>query len=352
MSRAAEDFMLRLWDRRGVLSTLLLPLAWVYGRITEWHMRAQARTAWRAPVPVIVVGNILVGGTGKTPVCTAVCAALQDHGWRPGLVSRGYGARIGTAPHLSDEGSSAQYLGDEPALLHQSTGVPVGVHPRRALAARTLLEAHPEIDVLIADDGLQHRALARDLEIIVQDRRGTGNGRLLPAGPLREPAARLERADWVITNLGAADRATGHEEPGQRRVTMRLLPQSLTQLSTGTRMGWPEWFEKHAGRPCSAAAAIGHPERFFDMLGAAGLVLSRTLRLADHGRLTATQLQSWPDGPILITPKDAVKCAAPHDPRLWVVQARPAFDDPSWLDSLRETLRGLEHSTHKPGGRH
>lgn len=354
MSRATEDFLLRIWGRRGVLSTSLLPLAWLYGMIAERRMRTQARTAWRAPVPVIVIGNILVGGTGKTPVTAEVCKTLLGAGWHPGLVSRGYGIRIGATPHLSDQDSSARHLGDEPALLHQSTGAPVAVHPQRALAARTLLAAHPETDVLIADDGLQHRALARDLEIIVQDARGAGNGRLLPAGPLREPPSRLEEADWLITNLGAEDPSNGPKDVARHAITMRLQPHSLTHLSTGTRLDWTGWHTQHAGQICNAAAGIGQPERFFAMLRSAGLALSRTLPLPDHGSLTPSQLQAWPDAPILITVKDAVKCVPPHDSRLWAVQAEPTFDDPSWLDALQASLRNVadKGSAHKPGNRH
>ncbi|TAN27854.1 MAG: tetraacyldisaccharide 4'-kinase [Castellaniella sp.] len=345
--------MLSIWSRCGALSTALLPLSWLYGMIAERRMRAQARTAWRAPVPVIVIGNILVGGTGKTPVAAAICKTLQDGGWHPGLVSRGYGIHIGATPHLSDEDPSARYLGDEPALLHQATHAPVAVHPKRTLAAQALLAAHPETDVLIADDGLQHRALARDVEVIVQDARGTGNGRLLPAGPLREPPERLDQADWLITNLSAD--ATSSERAGCTRntITMRLQPHSLTQLSTGICTSWSAWLAQPVNRVCGAAAGIGQPERFFTMLRAAGLELSRTLRLPDHGHLTSGQILGWPDTPILITPKDAVKCSPPHDPRLWVVQAEPVFDDPSWLDALQASLRGGgRRATHKPGNRH
>lgn len=353
MNRAAEDFLLSVWSRRGVLSTALLPLSWLYGIFAEQRMRAQARTAWRPPVPVIVIGNILVGGTGKTPVAAAICKTLRDGGWHPGLVSRGYGIRTGAAPHLSDEDSSARHLGDEPALLHQTTHAPVAVHPKRALAARALLAAHPETDVLIADDGLQHRALARDLEIIVQDARGIGNGRLLPAGPLREPPERLEQADWLITNQDADVPAGKRAGSAPHTITMRLQPQSLTQLSTGLRMNWDEWLTQPASRICSAAAGIGQPERFFTMLRAAGVHLSRTLRLPDHGHLTSGQFLAWPDTPILITPKDAVKCVPPHDPRLWAVQAEPVFDDPSWLDALQAELRSTDKgAAHKPGNRH
>ncbi len=343
MSRRLEDLMLAIWSRRGVPSTLLLPLSWLYGRLSARRLRAGARTAWKAPVPVVVVGNILVGGTGKTPVTIAVCQALRARGWRPGIVSRGYGAAIGPEPRLSDGGDDAARLGDEPALIHAATGAPVAFHPRRALAAAALLAAHPDTDVLIADDGLQHTALARDLEIIVQDGRGVGNGRLLPAGPLRESPGRLARADWLVTHLAADEPMppASSVEAGRvpRAIVMRLRPEGATHLASGRDLPWDAWRSEQGAAPCSAAAGIGRPERFFAMLRAAGVVLSHTLRIPDHRAIPADALRDLPPGPILITPKDAVKCAAPHDPRLWAVRAAPAFSDPGWLDDLDRALR-------------
>ncbi|MHA3902340.1 tetraacyldisaccharide 4'-kinase [Castellaniella sp. WN] len=346
MSRRLEDIMLAIWSRRGGLSTLLLPLSWLYGLLSARRLRAQARTAWKAPVPVVVIGNILVGGTGKTPVTIAVCQALRVRGWHPGIVSRGYGAAVGPRPRLSGGGAAAARLGDEPALIHAATGAPVAVHPRRALAAAALLAAHPDTDVLIADDGLQHTALARDLEIIVQDGRGIGNGRLLPAGPLREPSGRLTRADWLVTHL-AADEPTPpasaispvNTEHPPRAIVMRLRPEGVTHLASGRDLSWDAWRTEQGPALCSAAAGIGRPERFFAMLRAAGVALSHTLRVPDHQAIPAVTLRSLPPGPILITPKDAVKCAAPHDPRLWAVRAVPVFSDPGWLDDLDHALR-------------
>ncbi|MGB6217934.1 MAG: tetraacyldisaccharide 4'-kinase [Castellaniella sp.] len=352
MSRWLEDLLLAIWSRRGAASALLLPLAWLYGRLSARRLRAQARTAWKAPVPVLVVGNILVGGTGKTPVTIALCQALQARGWHPGIVSRGYGAAVGPEPRLSDTGGDADRLGDEPALIHAATGAPVAVHPKRAQAAAALLAAHPEVDVLVADDGLQHTALARDLELIVQDGRGAGNGRLLPAGPLREPPARLAQADWLITHLAADEpepppasgihtgmgthTPTGHTP---RSVLMRLEPEGVTHLASGRDLPWADWRAEHGTAPCSAAAGIGRPERFFAMLRAAGVVLSRTLRVPDHQAIPADALRDLPPGPILITPKDAVKCVPPHDPRLWAVRAAPGFSDACWLDEIDQSLR-------------
>ena len=355
MSRRLEDFLLAIWSRRGGLSALLLPLAWLYGRLSARRLRAQADAAWTAPVPVVVVGNILVGGTGKTPVTIAVCQTLQARGWHPGIVSRGYGAAVGPEPRLSDDGDGdgADRLGDEPALIHAATGAPVAVHPRRALAASALLATHPEVDVLVADDGLQHAALARDLEIVVQDGRGVGNGRLLPAGPLREPPARLARADWLVSHL-AGDEPMPPSNPSVGTgnapflVIMRLLPEGATHLSSGRDLPWDDWRAEQGAAPCSAAAGIGRPERFFAMLRAAGVTLSRTLRIPDHQAIPADALQDLPAGPILITPKDAVKCAAPHDPRLWAVRAAPVFSDPGWLDALDRALRTVTRNPLTP----
>ncbi|GAA0218562.1 tetraacyldisaccharide 4'-kinase [Castellaniella daejeonensis] len=356
MSRRLEDLMLKAWSRRGGLSTLLLPLSWLYGLVAARRLRAQASVAWKAPVPVVVVGNILVGGTGKTPVTIAVCQALRSRGWRPGIISRGYGIDVGPKPRLSDDGAAADRLGDEPALIHASTGAPVAVHPRRVLAATALLSAHPDTDVLIADDGLQHTALARDLEIIVQDGRGIGNGRLLPAGPLREPPGRLAKADWLVTHLAAGEpmpsgpaTSLPGTDPAPRAVVMRLQPESVAQLASGREQPWDAWQSGHGSTPCAAVAGIGRPERFFAMLRAAGITLSRTVRVPDHQAIPADTLRNLPAAPILITPKDAVKCAAPHDPRLWVVRAAPAFSDPCWLDDVDRALRGIVHERERPG---
>ena len=341
MRRQLEDFLLSTWNHKGPASALLLPFSWLYKVFSQRHLRTQARRAWRPPVPVIVVGNILVGGTGKTPVTAAVCQTLQAKSWKPGLISRGYGIRLGAEPHLSDPRGDAAHLGDEPALLHSMTGAPVAVHPDRSRAVRQLLRAHPEIDVLIADDGLQHRALARDVEIIVQDARGTGNGRLLPAGPLREPAHRLTQADWIVTQLGADDagKVITRATAGTHEVTMRLQPTACTHLVDHQVLSWPQWQARFSNLPCSAAAGIGNPERFFSMLRAAGLTLAHTRALPDHGSLDEALLNGLPSGPVLITAKDAVKCPNPADPRLWAVQVAAHFDDPTWLESLEALLR-------------
>jgi len=204
----ASGFVQRHWQRRGWLSALLSPLA----ALTGWHVRRRRaqyesgkRTVYRAPVPVVVVGNIYVGGTGKTPVVIATVQALRERGWTPGVVSRGYGTNVGPVPRVGQGALNPADVGDEPALIAHASGAPVAVHPRRALAVQALLKQYPHTDVIVSDDGLQHLALARDVEIVVQDERGVGNARLLPAGPLREPVSRLNHVDVIITNCSTAD---------------------------------------------------------------------------------------------------------------------------------------------------
>src|SRR5690606_16068633 len=180
---------------KGLISTLLSPLSWVARAfIARKRLRYQRKPglSHQSRLPVIIVGNIYVGGTGKTPVVIALVQSLQARGWRPGVISRGYGAKVGKHARTGQGQLDPALFGDEPALIAQATQVPVAVHPKRALALLELQETYPQVDVIVADDGLQHLALGRDLEIVVQDGRGIGNGRVLPAGPLREPASRLD----------------------------------------------------------------------------------------------------------------------------------------------------------------
>ncbi|MER1968586.1 tetraacyldisaccharide 4'-kinase [Castellaniella sp. GW247-6E4] len=343
MRRRVENWLHTIWSERTLASDLLLPLSWLVAGAGAWRAwRARRAHPARPPVPLVVIGNILVGGTGKTPVVIALCQALAARGWHPGVVSRGYGVRSGPRPRLARDGAQAERLGDEPALIARATGAPVAVHPRRPLAVAALLDAHPEVDVILSDDGLQHLAMARDVEIIVQDRRGTGNGRLLPAGPLREPVARLARADWIIDNDAAAP-------PRPGAIGMVLRPVRAEHLASGRSLAWSDWRREHAGLDCSAAAAIGQPRRFFDMLEQAGLRLIRTLPLPDHHDYRDDPLRALPSGPVLVTAKDAVKCAALGDPRLWAIHVEAVFSDPGWIDALDARLREAQNTLDAAG---
>lgn len=304
----------RAWLRRGLLACALWPLSLLYGGLAALH-RLPWRLGWRQPerlpVPVIVVGNVVAGGAGKTPVVIALVRHLQDRGFDVGIVSRGYGRSTrGCREVLPDSGAAT--VGDEPLLEQRATGAPVFVAERRVEAARALLAAYPDTRVIVSDDGLQHHALARDIEICVFDARGAGNGWLLPAGPLREPWPRP--VDLVLRPPERPD-LPGHE------VSRVLAPHGVR--ADGARV--PLVFLR--GHPVHALAGIAQPERFFDMLRTAGLTLARTTALPDHHDFAdATSLGR--DIPLLCTEKDAVKLWAVRPDALAVplqVEIAPAF---------------------------
>lgn len=287
----------RCWYGHSPWRFVLAPLSLIFILIVSIRRLAYTR-GWlrvtRLPVPVVVVGNISVGGTGKTPLVIWLAEQLRAAGWHPGVISRGYGGRSeGAVPADADP---ALY-GDEPVLLARRLSCPVWVGRRRAEIGRCLLAAHPGVDVLISDDGLQHYALARDVEIAVIDgRRGLGNGWPLPAGPLREPARRLTQVDAVVIN--GTWTAPG---PAPEGYVMRVVGDRFSPLADPTCCVGPDHF---SARPATAIAGIGHPERFFAHLRALGLT-PRTQAFPDHH---AYRREELPAGTVLMTEKDAVKC--------------------------------------------
>lgn len=310
----AEAVLTRAWQRRGPLACLLWPLSLLFGALAALRRALFAlglKRADRLPVPVIVVGNVFVGGTGKTPLSIWLIEALRAAGYTPGVISRGYGGEQDVAEVRVD--SAAARVGDEPLLIVQRTGAPLVVGRRRVQAGRALLAAHPEVDVVISDDGLQHYALARDIEIVLSDARGAGNGWLLPAGPLREPASR--RRDFSVVNLPVASPAP----PGA--YAMRLEAGEAVQLAPPcarrvlASMG-------EGGARIAAVAGIGNPGRFFATLRGAGLAFAER-PLPDHHDFAGNPFDGLAADVILITEKDAVKCRAieaiRNDPRIWVV---------------------------------
>ena len=335
------------WLRRGLLSWMLWPLSGLFALLTGLRRglyRAGVLRAQSAGVPVVVVGNLTVGGAGKTPLIAALAQGLQQVGWRPGIVSRGYGRRAADdAPLRVEAQSDPAVCGDEPVLLARLTGCPVMVGRRRALAARALRTAYPEVDVILSDDGLQHLALARDVELVVVDQRLWGNGWLLPAGPLRESPSR--RRDATLGPEAVLRRVEG----GGAHFALLRGPGDITHLTSGTSLSPEQFAQRFGGQALAAGAGIGHPGQFFAMLRDMGLSV-QTLALGDHQPLTADAFESFPPGcPVLLTEKDAIKSGSlPPDlrERLWVVGLRLQWpsDLLPWLQQRLEKARGLPTS--------
>lgn len=339
-----EQWLHRQWGRRGVMSLLLRPLSFCAERYIQ-HKNTQSRASLSfSPPPIIVVGNIIVGGAGKTPVVLALCEFLQAQGYRPGIISRGYGITITGNARVGQGQLDASQFGDEPTLLAQQSGVPVAVHPKRVQALQALCDTHPEINVVIADDGLQHQALPRDIEIIVQDGRGIANGLVLPAGPLRDPPHRLTQADWLITQLAPQQQLPTTPLPAlkNRCITMRLWPNYFEHLRTGKKIDAADWLSMNAHKSTAALAAIGQPKRFFSMLEQFGIPLQHHIALPDHAQPTAALFEQLNTQQLLITAKDAVKCKSISDPRIWVVHVKPQFTPTDWLFDLQQQLHEIE----------
>ncbi|CAM6913041.1 tetraacyldisaccharide 4'-kinase [Leclercia adecarboxylata] len=290
----------RIWSGESPLWLLLLPLSWLYGLVScliRLSYKVGLKRAWRAPVPVVVVGNLTAGGNGKTPVVIWLVEQLTQRGIRVGVVSRGYGGKAERYPLLLTGQTTTAQAGDEPVLIFQRTGAPVAVSPVRSEAVQALL-SQTDVQMVITDDGLQHYALARDKEIVVIDGvRRFGNGWWLPAGPMRERASRLKSVDAVIVNGGTA-------QAGE--IPMQLRPGLAVNLVTGERRDVAELPN------LVAMAGIGHPPRFFSTLEACGARLLNTVPLADHQALSQAQVAGFtaPGQTLIMTEKDAVKCRA------------------------------------------
>ena len=332
LSKFFHQALPRIWLERGPFAWALRPLAALYGALMALRRMAFAWGLFktrRVPALVIVVGNVVAGGAGKTPVTIALAKHLNSKGLQVGVISRGHGRKTRDARAVMHD-SHPLDVGDEPLLIHQATGVPVWVARTRADAALGLLQAHPEVQVLICDDGLQHLALARDLEICVIAERGTGNGWLLPAGPLREAWPR--RVDWVL-HTGPSPSATGAGDrlTPQYMATRRLAAHAIT--ATGQRITLTELSQ----RPLHAVAGLARPEAFFQMLRQSGLSLATTTALPDHH-----DYQDWqarPDLTWLCTEKDAAKLW-PHEPGALAVPLVVTPENSFWaaLDARLDDL--------------
>lgn len=338
-----EHGLHRAWRTRGLIAWLLLPLGLVHAALrglSAAAYRVGVLRKWRIGVPVVVVGNLYVGGTGKTPLTLEIVRALVSRGHKPGVVARGYGADKGDVRIVEANAKPAE-VGDEPLLMAQalhSAGIPVVVGRDRVAACRILLSVHPRCDVIVADDGLQHRQLARDAEVVLLDERGLGNGWLLPAGPLRDPPRRLEGVTAVVCNGIVppvrifSPRFVLSSEPGNIR--------SLADPSRSISLAGLVDEQRRGNLHIVAAAGIGAPERFFSMLRDAGLEVD-TLPLPDHYDFAENPFLGRQFDLALITEKDAVKCAQisalATDGRMCVVALRTSVD-PGLVDLIEAKI--------------
>ena len=328
--------LVNAWYQGHPALCLLRPLEWLYRAVVRRKRRrfvTGLSPSYRAPVPVIVVGNITVGGTGKTPLILYLIEHCRARGLRVGVVSRGYGAQPPSLPWRVTAGQSAREAGDEPRLLGRRSGVALMIDPDRARAVRALLSAE-SLDLILCDDGLQHYRLARDLEMVLIDAaRGLGNRRCLPAGPLREPQERLQSVDALLWNGASSD---SHEGFG-----FTLQPTALVNVASGERQAL-DFFPP--GQALHAVAGIGNPQRFFRTLVALNWQ-PIAHAFADHATYSAAALAFSPSLPLLMTEKDAVKCRAFAQPDWWylAVDARPSPAFSAWLDTQLDTLLSAHH---------
>lgn len=289
------------WQHRGVVAWMLYPLSLLFALIAAVRRtlyKLKLLKSYAAGAPVIVVGNITVGGSGKTPMVVWLCGELKRLGKNPGIISRGYGGKAESWPQDVTSESDPKMVGDEAVLLTSRTGCPMVVGPDRVAAAHMLFEKYG-VDIIISDDGLQHYRMRRDIELVVIDgERRFGNQFLLPAGPLREPVSRLNSVDDVINNGGNCQ--------GQE-VAMSLLPGALYNLKSGEALKIEEFIEKHRNA-IHAVAGIGNPSRLFRLLTKQGFTVTEH-PFADHHPYQQSDLELLQDHPIIMTEKDAVKCA-------------------------------------------
>jgi tetraacyldisaccharide 4'-kinase len=318
----------RIWSGSSLVYLLLLPLSWLYGLVSgliRLSYRCGLRKSWRAPVPVVIVGNLTAGGNGKTPMVIWLVEQLQQRGYRVGVVSRGYGGKSAVYPLVLDAQTTTRQAGDEPVLIYQRTGAPVAISPKRAEAVQALLN-QGELDLIITDDGLQHYALQRDFELVVIDGvRRFGNGWWLPAGPMRERVSRLKTVDACVANGGVAQ---------QGEIAMKLQAQDAVNIASGERR--PAIELPHV----VAMAGIGHPPRFFATLEKLGVEVEREVAFADHqeynhGQLAALASQGQT---LLMTEKDSVKCRAFAQPDWWYLPVEAILP----TEQAEQLLQGIQ----------
>lgn len=326
--------ILRAWHNKNAFYYLILiPLSYVFSFITSlrrFSYQIGLSTSHRLAVPVIIVGNINMGGSGKTPVVMWLVEQLKKEGYQPGVISRGYGIENGQ-PMGVQQNSVAAEIGDEPLLIARRGGCPVWVGVNRVEAGKALLIAHPECNVIISDDGLQHYCLKRDVELVVADQQTAAGQRLLPAGPLREPFSRLKTVDAVICN-GKKTITDAFEMQFENQMFYNLANESLQVKATHFQ-----------GKAVAALAGIGKPERFFDYLQNLGVV-AQGLSFEDHYAFTAHDLENIECDALIMTEKDAVKCEEFAKAHHWVLPITAKMDT-ALLPLILEKLKVLQHET-------
>ncbi|MGC1854985.1 MAG: tetraacyldisaccharide 4'-kinase [Candidatus Aquirickettsiella sp.] len=322
--------MLKILQKKKFLAYLLWPLSLFYGifiylrrKLYQLHLLKINNLS----VPVIVVGNITVGGTGKTPVVIALARFLKDKGWRPGIISRGYGGNTQHFPCLVHQNSNAREVGDEPLLIVQHTGCPTIIDPNRSRGAKSLLK-RSNCNIVISDDGLQHLSLGRNIEIVVVDgERRFGNNFCLPAGPLREPASRLNSVDFVISK-GTAQ---------ANEFKLSLIPDYFYQLIQAKNKQTAKYFQD---KKIHAVAGIGNPDQFFSSLRKLGLKIIEH-PFPDHYLFKPRDFNYGNDAIIIMTEKDAVKCVGFVDARLWCLKTKTEIDS-QFLNAILKQINVID----------
>lgn len=327
-----HDLILRAWQDKNLLFYLvLIPLSWLFAIIIalrRFLYRVGLLRSYALPVPVIVVGNINMGGSGKTPVVIWLVNQLKAHGYHPGVISRGYGAKV-TQPTSVQADSLPSEVGDEPVLIAQKTGCPVYVSADRVEAGKYLLKQHPACDIIISDDGLQHNRLQRQIEIAVVDQQTQQNQHLIPAGPLRESHARLASVDAVILN-GNVNVKDGY--------SMELVSGDFYSLLNPDLKQSVSYFKD---KQVAAMAGIGKPERFFQQLQSLGLKFSQC-PFNDHQAFTRQDLSTIESDALIMTEKDAVKCHTFAEAHHWVLPVEAKIDGrllPMLLSKLQQKTK-------------
>ncbi len=327
-----QDFILRAWQHKSVFFYLVLvPISYLFTAIVALRYlayKAGLLSSVSLPVPVIVVGNINMGGSGKTPVVIWLVEQLKKQGYTPGVISRGYGVNH-LQPTAVNQTSLASQVGDEPLLIARRADCPVWVGKNRVAAGQALLKAHPACDVIISDDGLQHYRLQRSVEIVVVDHESVGHQYGLPAGPLREPRQRLTQVDVVINHS---------QQPIENAYEMQLSGQTFYNLADSTKSVTADFFSK---KQLKAIAGIGKPARFFKSLSELGLTVEG-IGFEDHHQFTEQELDAIQCEALLMTEKDAVKCQPFAKSHYWVLPIEAKIDD-TLLPMLLSKLKTASH---------